>query len=65
MRHAGEFLECTIVDRFLGPELSVVRPGLLDVGHQVLQRVCEKDVSKCHIFGLSFLMMESDPPHVV
>jgi len=65
MRHAGEFLECTIIDRFLGPELSVVRPGLLDVGHQVLKRVCEKDVSKCHIFGLSFLMMESDPPHVV
>jgi hypothetical protein len=65
VRHSRELVERAIIDCFSGVIFRIVGFGLLNAGPQALQWVCGKNVCKCHVFGLSFPMVESEPPRFV
>ena len=62
--HCRKLAPCPVVDDSCPAPLCVVGPELLDSIMQYFEGMDGEYVLKCHVFGLSFQMMDFNPPHI-
>ena len=64
VRHCRKLASCPVVYLSCPAPLCVVGPELLDRIVEPLEGMDGENVLKCHVFGLSFQMVEFDPPRI-
>jgi len=62
--HCRKLAPCPVVDGSCPAPLCVVGPKLLDRIVESVEGMDIENILKCHVFGLSFQMVEFDPPHI-
>jgi hypothetical protein len=62
--HFRKLAPCPVVDGLYPAPLCAVGPELLERIVESLEGMDGEDVLKCHVSGLSFQMVEFDPPRI-
>ncbi len=64
VRHCRKLAPCPVVDGSCPAPFSVIGSELMDRIKESLEGMDGENILKCHVFGLSFQMVEFDPPRI-